>query len=591
MAEFCNLIKQALDSNPGFTATYSGIVRVVFPIIAILILSSAIISLFTIPKRPEVFARLCPDKGKTIRLKHWENTLGRSSSADAVIPDRSVSRLHAVVSRDSSDRWFIYDLDSKGGTQVNGVEIEESSELHYGDKIELGSFAMTFQAISDEEKEETFETRRLVRPVPPWSLLTLLTVMQVLLCFRLVISKQVPAAPYIIPSFLVLTVFMWFYFLVMRLSGIIGFELEIIAFFLTTVSLSVTASCNYTLLYKQVASVVVGVILYLALGLILRDLNLVKKIRWFAAAAGIGLLLLTVVLGQTKYGATNWIRIGGFSFQPSELAKLCYIFAGAATLDRLFRKRNLGLFMALTIAMMMLFGLMSDFGGAAIFFITFLVISYLRSGDFATLMLVTGGAVSCGAMVLIAKPYIWKRFSTWRHAWDYASSGGYQQVRTMTAISSGGLLGVGPGEGFLKRVAASDTDLVFGLVCEEWGLITGILIVGCIIALAAFAIKSCRMSRSSYYTIAACSATSMIVFQTALNIFGSVDMLPLTGVTFPFVSNGGSSMIAAWGLLAFLKAVDTRPGASFAGIRYYRKRKVTVPSSESEEEVTDDAQD
>ena len=191
-------------------------------------------------------------------------------------------------------------------------------------------------------------------------------------------------------------------------------------------------------------------------------------------------------------------------------------------------------------------------------------------------------------MVLLAKPYIWKRFATWRHAWEYASSGGYQQTRTMTAIASGGLLGVGPGNGFLKRVAASDTDLVFGLVCEEWGLITGILIVLCIIALAWFAIRSCRMSRSSYYTIAACSATSMIVFQTALNLFGSVDMLPLTGVTFPFVSNGGSSMLFAWGLLAFLKATDTRPNASFANAIYYRRRKNAPLPVTSKEEAVDE---
>ena len=567
---------------------YTGFCRVVFPIIAILVLSAALISLFNLPKTPEVFAMLRLPNGKIFRLKHWENILGRSGSADVTLPGSSVNRLHAVLSRDAEDRWHIYDLDSKCGTSVNGNEIESEAPVTYFDRIFLGDCELQFLPISEEEKLERDERRRRIRPIAPWALVLLLTILQVLLCFQLVISKQVPAAPYIIPTFVVLTGAMWAYFLLMRFTGIIGFELELMAFFLTTVSLSVTASCNYTLLYKQVASIIVGIILYLVLGIVLRDLNLVKKIRWFAAAAAIGLLLFTLVLGHTKYGATNWVRIGGFSFQPSEIAKLCYIFAGAATLDRLFRKRNLTMFMALSFTMVALLGLMSDFGTAAIFFITFLVISYLRSGDFATLILVCGGAFSGGFMVLLAKPYIWKRFATWRHAWEYASSGGYQQTRTMTAIASGGLLGVGPGNGFLKRVAASDTDLVFGLVCEEWGLITGILIVLCIIALAWFAIRSCRMSRSSYYTIAACSATSMIVFQTALNLFGSVDMLPLTGVTFPFVSNGGSSMLFAWGLLAFLKATDTRPNASFANAIYYRRRKNAPLPVTSGEEAADE---
>lgn len=582
MNELCDLIKQTLDANPGFTSMYTGIVRIVFIVISVLFLTSAVLSLFRLPRRPEIFARLCRRNAHDLPLTHWENILGRSRSADLTIRDSSVNRLHAVISRDEEDRWHIYDLDSKCGTMLNGHEIDSEAELHYGDIIFVGKTELTFQAISEEERRETDAARKLARPVSPWGPVVILTIMQVLLCFQLVISKQEPAARYIIPTFLMFTIVMWVYFIVMHFFKLVGYELELIAFFLTTISLSVTTSCNYTLLYKQLMAVVFGIVLFLGLGILLKDLSLVKKLRWFAAAAGIGLLGLTLLIGAAKYGATNWIKIGKSSFQPSEIAKLCYIFAGAATLDRLFRKRNLSLFMVMSFAMMMLLGLMSDFGGAAIFFITFLVISYLRSGDFATILLLSGGAVSGGVMVLLAKPYIWNRFSTWRHAWEYPSSGGYQQVRTMTAIASGGLTGVGPGAGFLKKVAASDTDLVFGLVCEEWGLIVGILIVGCIIALAAFAIRSCEMSRSSYYSIAACSATSMIIFQTALNIFGSVDMLPLTGVTFPFVSNGGSSMMFAWGLLAFLKATDTRPNASFANAVYYRVRKAkkTVPSAD-----------
>ena len=110
------------------------------------------------------------------------------------------------------------------------------------------------------------------------------------------------------------------------------------------------------------------------------------------------------------------------------------------------------------------------------------------------------------------------------------------------------------------------------MLCEEWGLIIGILAVCCIVTLAVFAVRACRASRSSFYLIAACAATSMMVFQTALNVLGAMDILPLTGVTFPFVSNGGSSMLGSWGLLAFLKATDTRQNASFA-IRLPDKRR------------------
>lgn len=113
-------------------------------------------------------------------------------------------------------------------------------------------------------------------------------------------------------------------------------------------------------------------------------------------------------------------------------------------------------------------------------------------------------------------------------------------------------------------VAASDTDLVFAFVSEEWGLILAILMVACIVILACFVVRSAPAGRSCFYTIGACAAVTVMVTQTILNVFGMADFLPLTGVTFPFVSNGGSSMLCVWGLLAFVKAADTRQNASFA---------------------------
>ncbi len=572
--EFYTNFKHFLDTTPEFTKTISVLVKYLFPIMSVFILSGAFLSLLTLPKRRETFAKIRTADGKLHWVTGWECILGRGRSTDIFLPYPTVSRLHAVISRKENDEWRIYDLDSKHGILINGEEIEEQAPLHYGDVFTLGTATMQFLEVTPEEQLGADGRRRQIRPIPPWSMLLLLTFLQLLLCIQLCIAKNATATGYIIPVFAMYTGCMWLYFLLMRLTGVRGFELELIAFYLTTISLSVTTSCNYTLLPKQLAAVVLGLLLFLMLGFLLRDLSRVRKLRWIMSAFALLLMISTLLLGEIRHGATNWIRFGSFSFQPSELAKLCYIFAGSATLDRLFRKRNLGLFMLLSLSLMLCLGLMNDFGTAAIFFVTFLVIAFLRSGDFATILLICGGAVCGGSMILIAKPYIWARFSTWGHAFEYASGGGYQQTRTLTAIANGGLLGVGPGNGNLKYVAASDTDLVFGMICEEWGLLVACLSILCIIVLAAFAIKSCSMSRSAFYTIAACSATSMLVFQMALNIFGSVDILPLTGVTFPFVSNGGSSMFLSYGLLAYLKATDTRPGASFVNALSRKRRRM-----------------
>jgi cell division protein FtsW (lipid II flippase) len=288
------------------------------------------------------------------------------------------------------------------------------------------------------------------------------------------------------------------------------------------------------------------------------------------AALAIGLLGITLVIGQAKYGATNWISIGGISFQPSEIAKICYIFAGAATLERLFHRRNLTLFIVLTGACIGLLGLMSDFGTAAIFFVTFLVIAYLRSGDFATLSLICGGAVFGAGIILKFKPYILSRFATWGHAWEAASTTGYQQTRTMSASASGGLLGMGAGNGWMKNIFAADSDVVFATLTEEWGLLMCLMLIICILALGLFAIRSAAVQRSSFFAIGGCTAAGIMLFQVILNALGTVDVVPLTGVTFPFLSNGGSSMICAWGLLAFIKAADTRQNASFA-VRLHKR--------------------
>ena len=243
---------------------------------------------------------------------------------------------------------------------------------------------------------------------------------------------------------------------------------------------------------------------------------------------------------------------------------------GAATLDDLQKKKNLTIFMGFSVFCLGCLALMGDFGTAMIFFVTFLIISFLRSGDFSKLILIIGAAGLMGMMVLRFKPYIATRFDTWGHVWDDPTGGGFQQVQTMTSAASGGIVGLGAGEGNLSDVAAANTDLVFGLLAEEWGLIIAILAVLCIITLGVFAVRSIIAGRSTYYSIAACAATSLFIFQTILNVFGSVDLLPLTGVTFPFVSSGGTSMIASWGMLAFLKAADTRQNASIA-IRLDRK--------------------
>lgn len=232
-------------------------------------------------------------------------------------------------------------------------------------------------------------------------------------------------------------------------------------------------------------------------------------------------------------------------------------------------KRNLFLLIAYAVIICGCLALMNDFGTALIFFCAFLVIAYMRSGSVGTIGLACTSLGFAGVLALKIAPHALRRFSTWRHIWEVPLDGGYQQTRALMCMASGGLLGLGASNGWMKNLFAADSDMVVATITEEWGLIMLLMMILSIAALAVFAVRSASMGRSSFYIIGSCTAASILLVQVILNALGTVDVVPLTGVTFPFLSNGGSSMICSWGLLAFVKAADTRQNASFA-VRLFR---------------------
>ena len=351
-----------------------------------------------------------------------------------------------------------------------------------------------------------------------------------------------------------------FYILIHKPS----FEIETIAFFLCTMGMAAIASVKPGEMVKQLIAMVMGLALYLGIGWSVRDLERTKKIRYYAAIAGVAFLLITLVFGKEYHGAKNWLIVGGMSFQPSELSKVCFVFMGASAMDRIMNKRNLIAFIAYTLMICACLAVMNDFGTALIFFIAFLLIAYMRSGSVGTIALACTSLGFAGVIALKIAPHALRRFNSWRHIWDDPFNTGYQQTRALMCIASGGLFGLGAGQGKMKTIFAADSDVVFATVAEEWGLLICIMLIACIIALGIFALRSSGVERSSFYVISGCTAAGVLLVQAIFNALGTVDVLPLTGVTFPFVSNGGSSMIGAWGLLAFVKAADTRQNASFA---------------------------
>ena len=533
-----------------------------FPVLALGILIRCAVSLLTFRPEPEVWAWLTTPDGAHIPVTHWESLIGRGAGCDVQLGYPTVSRTHAVLTRYDDGSWTISDAHSKSGVFVNGKQTALSA-LRFGDVITMGGVNFTLIPLTKEQERIQAGTRtragHAVHQVPT---LLLLTLFQLLTAIQLILGGCDPALE--LTAFGGLIGLEWALYLALRAFRRTGFEAETLAFFLCTMGLAVVSSSAPESLIKELLAIVAGVCVFLVVCWSLRDLERAKTVRYLAAVAGIGLLAFNLLFGVEKFGARNWIQLGGVSFQPSEFVKVCFIYVGASTLSRLMSKRNIVLFIAYSAVICACLALMKDFGTAIIFFVAFLVIAFLRSGNFATIALAIAATGFAGVLVLRFLPYARNRFEAWGHVWDYALTTGYSQTRSMMCIASGGLFGLGPGKGWLKYVAASDTDLVFAFVSEEWGLIMAVLMVACIVILACFVVRSAPAGRSCFYTIGACAAVTVMVTQTILNVFGMADFLPLTGVTFPFVSNGGSSMVCVWGLLAFIKAADTRQNASVA---------------------------
>lgn len=360
----------------------------------------------------------------------------------------------------------------------------------------------------------------------------------------------------------------WVYFIAMAIvRKRSDSAVELAAFFLTGIGLVTVAGANKAQLKTQFIAVMLGIACFVAMLWLISNVDRAMLMRTPMAAAAVGLLAVTLILARNIQGAFNWLEIGGMSIQPSEFVKVAFVFVGAATLDKLQTTRSLTKYIIFCVVCVALLFLMRDLGTALIFFFTFLVLAFMRSGDFRTLILVcVAAAMAAGLVVLIRSDFVMERFATYRHVWDDMYGKGYQQSRVLIYSVSGGLLGVGIGKGNLKTVSAATEDLVFGMLCEEWGIIIGILAVVCILLIAFHSIRCASGARSAFYAISGIAAGSLLLFQTALNVFGVTDLLPLTGVTMPFVSRGGSSVICCWALLAFIKAADNR---TWIGSRYF----------------------
>lgn len=537
--------------------------RILLPVYAIVIVYQCYAAMRRRRRPEKPLVTLCdPETGSKIPVVCWENSIGRSRGNDIVVNDPAVSRNHCVLLR-RNDGWFVSDSNSKSGTYINGKRIRGRAQVLIDDVISVGNTDYEFKRGQDYDEAITsngFFSKVSNKPaIQSWKLMLMITLFHFFMCVEAMYWNDGTKTNSPLVLFGMLAAVEWgFFFVSSFVLRRVNFELESLALFFTGIGVMLLVRQVERSAYVQLIAAVVGMVLFCVIIKFIEDPDKVNKLRLPLMAVAVCLLLTSILFGKVTNGAANWIYIGSISIQPSELVKIIYIFIGASALDKLQTNKNLLEFIVFSVICVGLLAVMRDFGTALIFFVTFLLIAFMRSGDFKTIILAIAAAVFGVTFVLRFMPYVADRFKAWRHVWEYAAAEGYQQTHVLTFIASGGLFGVGVGNGFLKQVAASESDLVFGLVAEEMGIIVAITLAIGVAALVFYTRAITTRSRSTFYSISACCAAGLLVVQLSLNVFGATDVLPLTGVTFPFISSGGSSMLSCWGLIAFIKAADER---------------------------------
>lgn len=332
--------------------------RYTLPVLALWVLMRCIGSMLREKYEPETWAWLTYPDGARRTINHWECIIGRSNLSDVKLSEPEVSRVHAALQRDAAGEWTLSDLRSRGGTFINGEEIDQLATVENGDTFSFAGDELDFHIVGAHERLRLEKGRTAPGHfIGPGVTLLVLTLFQAFLTLEFTVTADSQYLQAICMGFLALMVTQWFCYLLMRSIRRTGFEAETIAFFLTTLGMSIAASSTPEDMFKQTVLMLIGVVLFFILGWWLRDLRRVKAVRLLAAVAAIGLLSLNLLASEAVFGAKNWLTIAGISLQPSELVKVVYIYTGSATLDRLFERRNLFAFITFSAICVIVFSL------------------------------------------------------------------------------------------------------------------------------------------------------------------------------------------------------------------------------------------
>lgn len=334
----------------------------------------------------------------------------------------------------------------------------------------------------------------------------------------------------------------------------------VICFFLCSVGLVMLARLDMETAVRQLIFLSVACAVMFIAVVVIRRTRDFGRLNYLFMAGAVGLLMLSLVFGRATGGAKNWVNIAGFSFQPSEFAKVLFIINSAYFFAQRRAKTAFIAYVAYSGLCVVILVLSNDLGAALLFAGTFLIVFFAGTGR----ILLTLAGLGVGAVGAVASYFVVSHVKTrvqvWRDPWTYYNTTGYQIVQGLMAIAAGGLFGAGLGLGSPNLIPVNTSDYIFAAICEEFGLLFGIITILIYLVFIIRGMIIAMHARTRFDALLVFGATCMLSLQSFIIIGGVIKLIPLTGITLPFISAGGSSLFACMALVGIIEGVAVKNG-------------------------------
>lgn len=362
-------------------------------------------------------------------------------------------------------------------------------------------------------------------------------------------------APFIYGAFSIILIF-YGHFIIKRFYPNVDKYLFIISAFIVQFGLVMLYRLDLQRAVRQMAWFAVGVTVFIFVLLLFPNIKRLEKYSLTFALLTIIILTLPLFLGREIKGSKNWIQIGSFSFQPSELGKLFIIFYLSGVIKKINDYKDVLRYSIPVVLSIVIFVLEKDLGSALMFFGIFMTMLYIGTSRISYILSGLGLFGIGGFLSYFMFDHVKRRVNIWLDPWKDKYGAGYQICQSLIAIASGGLFGTGLAGGHPEVIPEVHTDFIFSAISEEFGLLGAIALLILYLLLIYRMLRTALYAKDDFSRLVAVGIASMFAFQVFVIVGGVTKMIPLTGITLPFVSYGGSSMTISFLSIGILQKIS-----------------------------------